>query len=146
MRDPRQLWRDIAHRFAAQSKCRSRQVGCVIVTPDNRLIGQGYNGAPKGSSCDDCPRCNRKNRTSGKALDKAICTHAEANAIGFAAKCGISLEGCTMYTTTRPCLECAKLIVVSGLSAVVYFQDYTDSNFLKIKQIFEKAEITFNYE
>jgi len=141
VRNPEQLWKDIAFRFSEQSKCLSRRVGCLIVSPDQRLIGQGYNGAPKGSDCSSCPRCSVKTPVSGKKLDKAICTHAEANALGYAARAGIRVEGSTLYTTTRPCLECSKLIVVSGLTRVVYFDDYTDSNLENIKTIFKNAGV-----
>ncbi len=95
------------------------------MTPDERMVGQGYNSAPKGSCCDACPRCTGSTLPrSGESLDLAICTHAEANALGYAARKGIAVEGCTIYCTTRPCLECAKLIVVSGIARVVYFEGY----------------------
>lgn len=125
MQNPEELWYDIAYRFARQSKCRTRKVGCIIVTPDERLVGQGYNSAPKGSCCDACPRCAGSTLPrSGESLDLAICTHAEANALGYAARKGIAVEGCTIYCTTRPCLECAKLIVAAGIARVVYFEGY----------------------
>lgn len=126
MRDPDKLWRDIAYRFAEQSKCCTRKVGCIIVTPDQRLIGQGYNGAPRGSDCSTCPRCTSGSMPqSGEGLELAICAHAEANAIGYAAQAGIKTQGCTLYCTTRPCLECAKLIVAAGIAHVVYYEGYT---------------------
>jgi len=142
MRDPNKLWRDITYRFAEQSKCRTRKVGCIIVSKDQRLIGQGYNGAPSGSSCDDCPRCNSSHvPKSGTALHKAICAHAEANAIGYAARKGIALDGCTLYCTTRPCSECAKLIVASGIRGVVYYEDYRQSPD-QVADIFAQAGVT----
>ena len=125
MQDPDALWYDIAYRFARQSKCQTRKVGCIIVTSDERMVGQGYNSAPKGSCCDDCPRCSGSTLPKpGESLEHALCAHAEANAIGYAARKGISVEGCTLYCTTRPCLECAKLIVAAGIARVVYFEGY----------------------
>ena len=132
MKSPEKLWRDVAYRFAQQSKCQSRQVGAIIVTPDNHMIGQGYNGAPVGSKCKDCPRCRNKVE-SGKGLDRAICTHAEANAIAYAAKVGFSTKNCTLYSTLKPCLECAKLIIGAGISRVVYYNDYDDPEGLAIQ-------------
>lgn len=133
MKNPMSLWHDIAYRFAEQSKCQTRKVGCIIVTPDQRLIGQGYNGAPAGSDCSNCRRCTRsvakggkpsKKPRSGTNLEAALCAHAEANAIGYAARSGIRTRDCTLYVTTRPCSECAKLIVAAGITEVVYFEDY----------------------
>ena len=125
MQNPEELWYDIAYRFARQSKCQTRKVGCIIVTPDEHMVGQGYNSAPKGSCCDACPRCTGSTLPrSGESLDLAICAHAEANALGYAARKGIAVEGCTLYCTTRPCLECAKLIVAAGIARVVYFEGY----------------------
>lgn len=128
MKNPERLWYDLAYRFAEQSKCRSRQVGCVIVSPDQRVVGQGYNGAPHGSVCADCPRCRGPIPASGTSLDLALCAHAEANAIGYAARRGTPLAGCTLYCTTKPCLECAKLIVAAGITKVVFYVDYVLDN------------------
>lgn len=142
MRDPENLWRDVAYRFARQSKCRSRQVGCVLVSPEQRLIGQGFNGAPCGSSCETCPRCQGPDRpSSGQSLEKAICAHAEANAIGYAARSGVALSGSHLYCTTRPCLECAKLIVAAGIKAVFYFEPYAHPEQETIAEVFRRANI-----
>lgn len=143
MKNPFALWSDITKRFAEQSKCQSRKVGCILVSPDGRMIGQGYNGAPRGSSCDDCDRCNKAggNPESGKDLSLALCAHAEANAIGYAARKGIALEGCTLYCTTRPCLECAKLIVAAGIIEVVYLESYCVSHDDAVVDVFFQAGV-----
>ena len=125
MKKPEQLWFDICHRFAEQSKCMTRQIGCVLVRDDHMLL-QGFNGAPKGSDCKDCPRprCKGLDEPSGGSLELAICAHAEANLIGLCAKYGISSDGCTLYCTNHPCSECAKLIERAGIKEVVYEQEY----------------------
>ena len=58
--------------------------------------------------------------------------HAEQNAIIQAAKLGISIEGATMYCTHQPCVICAKMIVNSGISRVVYGEGYPDEFSLEI--------------
>jgi len=126
MKNPDKLWFDIAYRFSEQSRCKSRKVGCVIVY-ENRLIGQGWNSAPEGSTTDDCPRerCrNPLNSVSGTDLSYAICCHAEASAIGYCARHGISSRGASVYVTHKPCAECSKLLVAAGIKEVVYDQDY----------------------
>lgn len=60
-----------------------------------------------------------------KSKDSVI--HAEANAILFAAKNGISTNGCTLYVTLSPCIECSKMIIQSGIKKVVYLSKYRDT-------------------
>ena len=138
MKDPRSLWFDISHRFAEQSRCKTRQVGCIIVR-DGHLIGEGWNGAPEGSSCEHCPRCRGGAVPTGAALDRAICTHAEANAIGYCSRRGVATQGADMYLTTSPCMECAKLIVASGIKNVYCFSLY--AGFDEVRGILERANI-----
>ena len=64
-------------------------------------------------------------RPSIRTKDSVI--HAEANAIAYAAKEGISTKGCTMYVTLSPCMNCSNLIIQSGITTVVYSEDYRDS-------------------
>ncbi|HQI29686.1 MAG TPA: deaminase, partial [Bacteroidales bacterium] len=49
---------------------------------------------------------------------------AEANAITKVARSNNSSEGATIYITASPCIECAKLIIQSGIVRVVYSDDY----------------------
>lgn len=53
--------------------------------------------------------------------------HAEMAAIVEAARHGARVQGCTLYTTTFPCHDCAKHIVAAGLSRVVYIEPYPKS-------------------
>jgi len=139
MRDPEQLWYDLVHRFASQSRCKSRQVGAIIVK-DNHLVAEGWNSAPKGSSTDACPRakCRGEEQASGAGLDSAICCHAEANAIGNCSKRGVATDGASLFCTTLPCAECAKLIVAAGIREVVFGSQYASTLTYKI---FERAMI-----
>ncbi|MDP3437635.1 MAG: deaminase, partial [Bacteroidales bacterium] len=50
--------------------------------------------------------------------------HAEANAITKVAKSGNSSSEATMYVTTSPCLECAKLIIQAGIVRLVFRNNY----------------------
>ena len=50
--------------------------------------------------------------------------HAEQNAISDAARRGVSLNGCTAYITHFPCVNCAKLLVASGIAEIKYLHDY----------------------
>ena len=50
--------------------------------------------------------------------------HAEANAISKVARSNNSSDGSTLYVTASPCLECAKLIIQSGIRRVVFNELY----------------------
>lgn len=142
MKNPDKLWFDICYRYAEQSKCMSRHVGSVIVYED-RLIGQGYNGAPEGSCTFECTRSKCRQSSSdfktGSELDKAMCTHSEANAIGYCARHGVQTRGSTIYCTTFPCSYCAGLIVAAGIKEVVYDKEYVNDDLVKL--IFKNAKI-----
>ncbi|MBC2851228.1 MULTISPECIES: deoxycytidylate deaminase [unclassified Cetobacterium] len=122
---------------AKRSKDPGTQVGACIVTPDKRIVGVGYNGLPAGCSDDEFPWSRE-----GDFLDNkyAYVCHAELNAILNSTK---SLKGCTIYVDLFPCNECAKSIIQSGISEVVYLSDKysnTDSN-IASKKLFNAANI-----
>ena len=101
-----------------RSTCLRRQVGAVVAL-DGRIISTGYNGAPS-----HVPHC-----TPAKCNETTPCLdtiHAEANAIAFAARNGISTNGASLFTTATPCRECAKLIINAGIIEVVYDELYRD--------------------
>ena len=103
--------------LAENSYCVRRKVGALIVK-DKMIISDGYNGTPSGfeNICED-----------GGGHTKPYVLHAEANAITKVAKSGNSSEGATLYVTSSPCIECAKLIIQSGIRRVVFCDDYHSS-------------------
>ena len=100
--------------WAENSYCTRRQVGALIVK-DKIIISDGYNGTPSGfeNICED-----------DNGVTKPYVLHAEANAITKIARSGNSSDGATMYVTASPCIECAKLIIQSGIRRVVYSEKY----------------------
>lgn len=115
---------EMARVWALNSYCKRRQVGALIVK-DKMIISDGYNGTPSGfeNNCED-----EDGRTKPYVL------HAEANAITKVAKSNNSSEGATLYITTSPCLECAKLIIQSGITRVVYCDRYRVEDGIKLLQ------------
>ena len=116
---------DIAKTVALRSNCIKRKVAAVIVK-DKRIISTGYNGTPRGvTNCNDggCPRCNSFAK-SGSGLGDCLCSHAEENAIVQASYHGVQIKDATLYTTFSPCLLCTKMILNSGIKAVVYNAGY----------------------
>lgn len=90
-----------------------------------------------------CKKCNHQmasiiHRANGnlhviKDINPTVKTneftlHAEQNIITYCSKEGIATNGTTLYITTSPCKTCAKLIAQSGISRVVYNEDYRDTD------------------
>ena len=105
---------EMARIWAENSYCTRRKVGALLVK-DKMIISDGFNGTPAGfpNVCED------ENNVS---LPYVL--HAEANAITKVARSGNSSEGATLYITDSPCIECAKLIIQSGIRRVVYGRHY----------------------
>ena len=105
---------EMAQVWAKNSYCKRRQVGALLVK-DRMIISDGYNGTPSGfeNQCED-----------ENDVTKPYVLHAEANAITKVAKSGNSSDGATLYVTASPCMECAKLIIQSGIRRVVYSDLY----------------------
>jgi dCMP deaminase len=112
---------DCAWLWSKRSHCKRLQVGAVI-SKNGRILSTGYNGAVTGAP-NEC-ECS-ENKTKPGII------HAEANAILFAAKEGISTKGCAIFITHAPCVECAKMILQSGISSVYYSEYYRDDTGLK---------------
>lgn len=99
-----------------RSTCNRAQVGAVIAR-NGRIISTGYAGAPSGLPHCGPPHCDLN-------IPCTRTVHAEAGAISYAAREGIPTEGATLYCTHSPCVDCAKLIVNSGIKRVVYINEY----------------------
>ena len=110
--------------WGQNSYCQRRKVGALLVK-DKMIISDGYNGTPSGfeNICED-----ENNDTKPYVL------HAEANAITKVAKSNNSSEGATLYVTASPCLECAKLIIQSGIKRVVYGEMYRIDDGIRLLQ------------
>ncbi len=113
---------EMAAVWAKNSYCKRRQVGALLVK-NRMIISDGFNGTPSGFE----NQCEDDNNTT-----KAYVLHAEANAITKVAKSGNSSEGATLYITTAPCIECAKLIIQSGIVRVVYGEEYRKSEGIEL--------------
>ncbi|MBR4515486.1 MAG: dCMP deaminase family protein [Lachnospiraceae bacterium] len=134
-----QYFMGIAIMSAERSKDPNTQVGACIVSPDNRILSVGYNGMPAG--CDDAEMpWNR----DGDGLDSKyifVC-HAELNSI-LNYRGGGTLKGARIYATLFPCNECAKAIIQSGITEVIYDSDkYSDSDStVAAKKMFSMAGV-----
>lgn len=139
----------VAEAMSERSTCPRGNAGAVVAL-DGRILSSGYNGAPSGllhcAHAADCDGCadpepehqimdamnDRPPRPRGHRPDCLTITgclyavHAEANAIAFAARNGVSLMAGTIYTTMSPCRACAQLIIQAGIIAVHSRLHYRD--------------------
>lgn len=117
----------VARQVSTRSTCLRRKVGAIIVR-DKRILSTGYNGAPRGlPHCADvgCLR-EAEDVPSGQRHELCRGLHAEMNAIIQAACYGASISGGVLYSTTQPCVLCAKMIINAGLTRVVIEETYPD--------------------
>jgi dCMP deaminase len=142
------LKRDVFMKTAIQisrlGTCPRKAVGAVLIR-DGRCISWGFNGAPPG-----LPHCEQNNhgwqmkpefreqyadnpedaeQLENDMLTEQGCrnaTHAEANALAFAAKQGISTDNSELFVTVAPCDVCAKLLIAAGVRRVYFEEDYRD--------------------
>lgn len=135
---------DIATRTAAMSRAVKMRVGAVAVR-QRRIVLCGFNGTPEGSSNECEHRIYPTSQDLGWMSHEEIraqypyiddqgahyglvtrpeVMHAEENLILFSSKKGIALEGCEIFCTHQPCLNCARMIYGAGFTRVVYREPY----------------------
>lgn len=116
-------FKNICFETSKLSTCISKQVGAVLVK-DNRIMAIGYNGVSSGLK-----HCNKIfnsdfDREKHHKWSNHNELHAEQNIISFCAKNGISINKSTLYVSFSPCINCAKIIIASGIEKVVYYNIY----------------------
>jgi dCMP deaminase len=144
---------EIAKVVSKRGTCSRKQVGCVLVDVDHQIVASGYNGAPAGlRHCNhSATSFNYYVDANDLVMNDLVmygwehvpaktepinpgdtenghCTraqHAERNAIAYAAKRGIKVDGATAYLTLAPCLDCARLLVTAGVKKVVWSENYS---------------------
>ena len=116
------IFMELAENLSLRSHCTKAKVGAVL-TKDTRIISIGYNGPPSGThNCDEefgdegCPRDSKGSCS--------LALHAEQNAILYASKNGVSLEGSTIYVTLSPCISCARIIYSMKIKKVIFLNSY----------------------
>lgn len=125
----------IATELATASKCVSKHVGAVIVK-DGRILSTGYNGTPPGFiNCDE--HWKGEYTSDHHEWSKTYEIHAEMNAIIWAARKGISIEGATIYVTLEPCSECSKNLIAGGIKRIVFAKEYEHTHSQTITKFLE---------
>lgn len=123
----------LAHLISTRSTCTRRKVGAVVVK-EKRILSTGYNGTPSGVKHCTEVGCLREKLGVPSGQRQEICRglHGEQNAILQAARFGNSMKDSVLYCTTQPCVTCAKMIINSGVTEVIYEGEYPDKLALEI--------------
>jgi dCMP deaminase len=117
---------------ASRGTCDRKQVGAIIAK-EGRIVSTGFNGAPPG-----LPHCDANNHGYPDAIivaKEVACrnaTHAEANALAFAARYGVSTDDADLFVTVSPCLDCARLLIAAGIRNVYFNELYREVNGLEL--------------
>lgn len=135
----------LARFIATWSKDRGRKIAAVIVGDDNEIRSTGYNGLPRGVRDDLEERHTKENK------EKYVwAAHAERNAIYNAARIGVSVKGCRLYSMLYPCSDCAIAIIQSGIAELItYPPDFEDpqwgEGFKRSRIMLDEAGITVRF-
>lgn len=118
-----EVWMNVADDIGARSRCVRAQVGCVIVSEDNRVLSTSYNGPPPGmdveGDCSNwCPRAMSDGTDLDPHYDDCVAAHAEAN--GIARANFTEMKGATAYVSTSSCKGCAKSVATAGVARLVH--------------------------
>jgi dCMP deaminase len=138
-----------------------KQVGSIIVSKNDQVISQGFNGTPIGfpNVCEYYvdQDGNHINLDHYKPIEirnlylpeqlktKDEVLHSEANSISKCAKYMTSTEGGTLYVTLSPCVNCAKLIIQAEIKRVVYLEDYRDDSGINLLKKFGVEVVKLNF-
>jgi dCMP deaminase len=109
---------DVARVMAQRGTCTRLRTGAVVAV-NGRICATGFNGSPHG-----LPHCVHPTDEPPDHETCVTAVHAEANAVAFAARHGVSITGATLYVTHTPCVHCAMLLVNAGISTVVCLLRY----------------------
>jgi dCMP deaminase len=121
---------EVARIYGELSTAERLKVGCIIVK-DDRIISIGYNGMPSGGS----NVCEEDGHTKPEVL------HAEANAITKLAKSTESGQDAYMFCTFAPCVDCAKLIIQSGIKEFHFEHRYKSNTGLDLIEKYSDIKV-----
>jgi dCMP deaminase len=114
-----QYFMSLCAMISYKSKDESTKIGAVIVGPDNEIRSTGYNSFVR-NLFDNIPERQKR------PVKYFYFEHAERNAIYNAARIGVSLKGCRMYTNGMPCADCTRAIIQVGIDEIIYYNNWPE--------------------
>jgi len=106
---------EIAFALSARATCPKLSVGCVLIDEYSRILGTGYNGAPR-----HLPHCTEHpcaGATAPRGADLCEAVHAEQNAL---LNCTDPLKIKVAYITHAPCMRCTKVLLNTSCEYIIF--------------------------
>jgi deoxycytidylate deaminase len=108
-------WVSHAVQVAMRSLCQSKR-GVVISSDDGQLIAEGYNHQPRPFQCDGSDACNRNCGKTAVHAEQSAIVNAPDSLLGAWMLHVKAKDGLPCASVAPSCLECSKLILVSGIA------------------------------
>lgn len=120
-----EVFMQMAKTLSTLATCARRQVGCILLDTNWKIIGSGYNGVPnKHIHCTVEP-CNGACLKSGEGLDVCLAIHAEQNAL---MQCTDVTKIAIAVCTTFPCSHCIKMLLNTSCQIIAYSEVYAHND------------------
>lgn len=138
--DKHTVYLKMAKEMSVLSHCVSKQVSCLLVSQEGRVISSGINGTPKGyENCNEkFPHGWCEEHHSWSLIHEV---HAEMNAINDAARRGVSTEGTIAYCTLKPCFNCTKQLISAGITSIHYIEDYDKNDDVTLDALLDACNV-----
>jgi dCMP deaminase len=95
------------------------KVGALLVNINTgAVLGSGYNGFIRGANDDVIPKTRPEKY--------AYIIHAETNLLYNSARHGVVTEGCFVFCTLSPCINCCRALYQAGIKKVIFKEKYRD--------------------
>lgn len=127
-------WHRRAVAVAQDSHDSETKVGALLIHGETgAVLSSGFNGFIRGANDNALPNKRPKKYP--------YMVHAETNLVYNCARHGVSTDGCILFCTLSPCINCLRAIWQVGISEI-YFKDmYRD-----FKKNCEMKDLEINYQ
>lgn len=128
-----------------RSKDKHTQNGACIVDFNNKIVGIGYNGLPRGIDDNDEDFWKDDDNSILESRHTYV-VHAEKNSIYNSI--ARDLNNCSIYVTQFPCNVCAQAIIQVGIKKVIYLNKKTGKDEhlernMAVENMFNKSGVEF---
>ena len=101
-----------------------RQIGAVLVK-DGAVLYRAWNTHMPSAQSPYIEGDPRSNFDAGERIDLSTAAHAEKRIVAWAARDGVACAGASLYVSTFPCPDCARVIAEAGVSKVYFTGGYS---------------------
>ncbi len=119
--------RDFVLGYETSDRLKRRMLADVLQRLQKEWLAPEKKAQDIETLVDEVSEGPMKNSQLMNIIEFGRCVHAEMAALVDAARRGVSVKNCTLFTTTFPCHDCARHIVAAGVKRVVYIEPYPKS-------------------